>query len=382
MYSTLLGSVTPRRFLAEFWQRKPLIVRNAMHGLADIADRARLLALARRDDVESRIVRGSRHEWHVEQGPFSRRDIARLPAGEWTLLVNGVETLLARARAVQHAFDFVPFSRHDDIMISYAAPGGSVGPHFDSYDVFLLQASGTREWHLSAQKDLALIEGAPLKLLRTFRPHRTVTLNAGDMLYLPPRYAHYGIASGECITWSVGFRAPSRQEIAGRMLDYLHDTRELEGHYRDPGLAMQRHPSAISKAMLDRMARMIEGVRWSRADVTLCVGAYLSEPRVNTVFTRGRPITRVRFAAMAARHGLRLSLKTRMLCHGRFVFINGEAHAVSDASSRTLLLQLADRRRLESGLSIAADSLSLLHEWHRSGYLEIDRSVVRREASS
>ncbi len=182
-----------------------------------------MIELACRDDVESRLVIGTRSTWRVEHGPFRRRDFARLPPRNWTLLVNGLETVLPAARVLQQKFSFIPYARHDDVMASYAAPGGSVGPHFDSYDVFLVQGAGTRRWQIGRQRDLALIDGAPLRMLQRFRPQRAWTVQSGDLLYLPPRYAHHGVAIDECITWSVGFRAPGRQDMAERFLDFLRD---------------------------------------------------------------------------------------------------------------------------------------------------------------
>src|SRR5688572_24329853 len=247
------SALDARRFLREFWQKRPLVVRSAVPQVAALADRAGLTALACRDDVESRLVLGTGATWRVEHGPFRRRDLAKLPARNWTLLVNGVENFVPAARAVQQLFGFVSYARHDDVMISYAAPGGSVGPHFDSYDVFLLQAAGTRRWQVSAQHDLALVEDAPLKILRRFRPQREWTLRAGDLLYLPPRFAHHGIATNACVTWSIGCRAPTRQEMAARFLEFLQDNVHLSGEYRDAGLEGQRHPAAIGADMLRQM---------------------------------------------------------------------------------------------------------------------------------
>jgi 50S ribosomal protein L16 3-hydroxylase len=216
-----------QRFLDEFWQKKPLLLRGALPQVANLVDRAGLAELACRDDVESRLVFGAGKTWRVEHGPFRRRDLSRLPARNWTLLVNGAESFMPAAREIQQLFNFIPYARHDDVMISYAAPGGGVGPHFDSYDVFLLQGSGTRRWRVSAQRDLALVANAPLKILRRFRPQREWSLEAGDLLYLPPCYAHHGVATADCVTWSIGCRAPARQEMAARFLEFLQDNLQL-----------------------------------------------------------------------------------------------------------------------------------------------------------
>ncbi len=359
-----------RRFLREFWQRKPLLLRNALPQLAALADRASLIKLACRDDVESRLVFGAGKSWRVEHGPFRRSDFARLPARNWTLLVNGAENFVPAAREIQSLFSFVPYARHDDVMVSYAAPGGSVGPHFDSYDVFLLQGSGSRRWQISAQRDLALVDAAPLKILRRFRPRHAWTLCAGDLLYLPPRFAHHGVAADGCITWSVGCRAPSRQEMAARFLDFVQDHLQLDGSYRDPGLTPQRHPAAISTDMLRQVRAMVRAIHWDDADIARCLGEYLSEPRPNVVFDRARRLPAGLFARAAAQRGLRLDLKTRMLSRGRMIFINGETVTI-DSAARALMQRLADRRELLPRAAIGKKALAPLYRWYCAGYIEL-----------
>ena len=345
MSDNLLGARNARRFLKEFWQQKPLLARRVQPQLGAAIDRAQLIELACRDDVDSRLVIHARQTWHVEHGPFRRRDIAQLQPRNWTLLVNGVDNFIPAARALQMQFGFVPYARQDDVMVSYAAPGGSVGPHYDGYDVFLLQGAGARRWQVSSQRDLALIEGAPLKILRRFRPQREWTLHTGDLLYLPPRYAHHGIAVGECITWSIGFRAPSRQEMAARFLDFLQDDLQLDGEYRDPGLTPQRHPAAIGKTMLREVRAMVAAIRWNNARIERCLGEYLTEPRPHIVFGRVRGMPATRFARLVTMHGVQLDLKSRMLLSGNRIFINGESMTV-DAATRQPLRDLADRRCL------------------------------------
>ena len=366
-----------RRFLAGFWQKKPFLARNALREFGGVLDRARMVELACRDDVESRLVFGSRKTWQVEHGPFRKRDFAQLPPRGWTLLVNGLENVVARARDLQQRFDFIPYARHDDVMASYAVPGGSVGPHFDSYDVFLLQATGTRRWQISGQRDLALIEGAPLKLLRRFRPQRAWTLNAGDLLYLPPRIAHHGVAIDECITWSIGFRAPGPQDMVERFLDFLRDHLRVDGAYRDPGLQVQSHPAVIGTHMLRQVSTMVKSIRWTRADIERSLGEYLTEPRSHVVFTRARQVSPARFADLVAARGVQLALNTRMLMSGSRVFINGET-AQAGAASRDTLLALADLRRLPPHARANAATRALLYAWYRSGYIAVSANASAR----
>ena len=365
--SKVLGA---RRFLNEFWQKKPMFARGALPRLAGAIDRACLIELACRDDVESRLVIGGRKTWRLKHGPFRRRDFARLPPRNWTLLVNGVENFVAAARDLQKHFGFVPYARHDDVMVSYAAPGGGVGPHYDSYDVFLLQGLGARRWQISNQDELALIEGVPLKILRRFKPQREWNSQSGDVLYLPPNYAHHGIAVGECITWSLGFKAPSRQEMAGRFLDFLHDHLELSGDYRDPGLKPQRHPAVIGKAMLHQVGAMVNAIRWDQNDIVHCLGEYLTEPRPNLAFTRPRRMPAAKFARLAAARGVQLDLKSRMLFCDSMVFINGES-VTANATTRRALVRLADQRALPPRTPIDRRVLELLYRWYGAGYIKV-----------
>jgi 50S ribosomal protein L16 3-hydroxylase len=235
----LLGGISPADFMSRYWQRKPLLIRQAIPGIRPALDYAELKRMARRDDVESRLIWREEDEWCMEHGPF-----ARLPrAGEpgWTLLVQGVDLHDDATAALMQQFRFIPDARLDDIMISIATDGGGVGPHFDSYDVFLLQAAGRREWRIGRQRDLGLKPDLPLKILERFEPEQSWVLEPGDMLYLPPQVAHDGIAQGDCMTISVGFRAPDRATLARGMLEAAADqvmarAGQPAGPYAEPPL--------------------------------------------------------------------------------------------------------------------------------------------------
>ena len=217
MSNPLLNGLSPAQFLRRHWQKKPLLARAALPQFASLVTRRDLFEMARSADTESRLILRNGRRWQVNHGPFTRRDFAQLPARNWTLLVQGVNHVLPQAQALLAQFAFIPYARLDDLMVSFAPPGGGVGPHFDSYDVFLLQGEGRRRWRVSRQRDLALVEGAPLKILRDFRAGREWELAPGDLLYLPPRCAHDGVALEECITCSIGFflRRPRRTCAAG-----------------------------------------------------------------------------------------------------------------------------------------------------------------------
>lgn len=361
--------LTPAAFMRRHWQKQPLLVRGALPQYADLLDRSSLMRLAQRDDVQSRLVVKTRGRWSVQHGPFTRAELRRLPRGGWSLLVQGVDRVLERASLLLREFRFLPYARLDDVMVSYAPPGGGVGPHFDSYDVFLLQGAGTRRWQVSAQRDLALVPGAPLRILERFRPQREWSVGAGDLLYLPPQQAHDGVALTDCITISVGFRAPGAAEIASRFLDYLQDTLAPEGRYADPGLRPVVHPAAIGNDMLRKISGMVRAVRWNDRDVTDFAGRYLTEPKPHVVFDRpARPLARGAFARRVATAGVKLALNTTLLFQGHTFFINGDAHRAPRGAAR-LLRRLADDRALPPPVAADDATLDLLHEWYVAGYL-------------
>lgn len=370
MEIALLGGLDLGAFLRRHWQKRPLLVRGALPGFRGVATPAVLRRLAARDDVESRLVARDGGRWRVAHGPFPAATWRRAPARNWTLLVQGLDLHLDAAHALLAAFSFIPYARLDDVMVSHAVPGGGVGAHFDSYDVFLLQGAGRRRWRVSAQRDLELVPGAPLRILRRFRPEREWVLEPGDLLYLPPRYAHEGTALTECTTYSIGFRAPSHQELASEFLGFLQDRLDLAGIYADPDLAPQRHPARIPPRMVARFAAAIAKLRWSARDVAEFAGVFLSEPKPSVVFEPPRrPLAAARFRAAAARRGIALDRRSRLLTAGARAFINGEAVAVPVAA-RPPVTRLADERRLPAG-PLPQAAAALLYPWYRAGYIRL-----------
>jgi 50S ribosomal protein L16 3-hydroxylase len=254
-------------------------------------------------------------------------------------------------------------------MVSYASPGGGVGPHFDSYDVFLLQGMGHRRWRIAAQKILDLVEDLPLKILKHFKPTAEYVLGPGDMLYLPPHYAHDGVAEDDCMTWSIGFRAPPTQELAQGFLDFVRDRIELPGRYADPDLALQKHPAEISPAMLAQIETMVSRIRWYKNDIAEFAGEYLSEPKPHVFFTApDRPMGRRAFGKALASRGAALEAKTRMLFAGKRFFINGETLLAGGLEGRVLKI-LADKRRLPPQTKLPADLQDLFYDWYEAGWL-------------
>ncbi len=368
MPNSLLGGLAPARFLREYWHKKPLLIRNAVPDFAGLLSPAEMQTLARRDDVESRLVQGQGRRWRLDHGPFRAADFKRLPKTSWTLLVQSLNHHLPAADALLRRFDFVPHARLDDLMVSYAVPGGSVGPHFDSYDVFLLQGPGRRRWRISAQTDLACLPDAPLKILRRFEPEEEWVLEPGDMLYLPPQIAHHGVAVDACTTYSIGFRAPTAEELAHAFLMHLQDTVTLDGRYADPDLRRQRHPGEIGRAMLTQIEATIARIKWDRQTVAEFAGLYLSEPKPSVFFDPpDAPLTPAAFKRQARKQGVRLDRRSRLLFIGARFYLNGEAF---DAPPGGLagLQQLADARALPAPPEAL---LGCLYDWYTAGWLEI-----------
>jgi 50S ribosomal protein L16 3-hydroxylase len=370
----LLGGQTPARFLERHWHKEPLLVRGAIPSLAGIVDRDALFALAARDDVASRLVQRTRGRYSLEHGPFASAQLRRLPPKNWTLLVQGVNLHADAADALLRRFAFVPYARLDDLMVSYAAPGGGVGPHFDSYDVFLLQGSGERRWRYGRQDDLSLRPDAPLRILRHFEPQHDAVLANGDMLYLPPDCVHDGIAIDECITYSIGFRAPRFQELAEAFLDQLRDTIDVPGRYADPDLRPARAAGRIDARLQRRVRESLAAIRWDAGDVSRFIGRFLTEPKPDVVFARPSRRSRAAFERRIARRGVRLDRRTQLLYDDACYYLNGDAAALP-ASDAPALRRLADRRALthDECAALSQATRALLYEWQTHGFLADDR---------
>src|SRR5450631_3631191 len=289
----LLGGLSAAAFLRKYWQKKPLLVRQAVSAFQGLLTRSELFALAGRDDVESRLVRRARGRWTLAQGPFRLSELRSLPSRDWTLLIQGVNLHVAAADDLLRRFAFLPYARLDDVMVSYAAP------------------------------------------------------DAGDMLYLPPAYAHDGIAASECTTCSIGFRAPSAQELGTAFLDWLRDSIALEGRYTDASSRPTAEPARIGRAMQERCASMLAGVRWNDAAVGRFLGCYLSEPKPSVFFEPPlRPLAAAAFLSAAARRGVSLDRRTQLLYDKHHVFLNGTA--LDWAGHDTALIKrLANARQLD-----------------------------------
>ena len=364
---TLLGGLSPTQFMKRHWQKKPLLVRQAVPDFKPLVPRAELFALAAEESVESRLITQT-SGWRLRRGPLARRALPPISQPDWTLLVQGVDLHDERVHALMQQFRFVPDARLDDVMISYASDGGGVGPHFDSYDVFLLQAHGQRRWRIGRQKDLSLIEGLPLKILAAFEPEAEYVLEPGDMLYLPPRWAHDGVAIGECMTYSIGFRQPALGEMAQELLGRLaEEASELVGDapYRDPAQPAVAQPGEVPATMRD-FARDALARALSDPDLlAMLMGEWLTEPKSNVWFDPAE-------GAASVSGGVRLDRRSRMMYDDAHVFINGEGFSASGRDAR-LMRQLADQRCLEAAAikGLSTEARALLQQWCDAGWLHV-----------
>ena len=361
---TLLGGLTPAQFMRRHWHKKPLLVRQAIPNFQPPVLRPEMFALAAEESVESRLVQQIKGGWKLRHGPFARRSLPAMSQREWTLLVQGVDLHNDAVHQLMQQFRFVPEARLDDLMISYATDGGGVGPHFDSYDVFLLQAHGRRRWRIGRQKDLTLKEGIPLKVLAEFEPEEEFVLEPGDMLYLPPRYAHDGIAEGECMTYSIGFRAPARAELAQELLVRLsEDAAEDEQvqMYRDAKQEAVAEPGAIPAELQAFAKDALERALSQPLALERALGEYLTEPKPNVWFEASD--------GGAMLEAVRLDRRTRMMYDAQHIFINGESYRAGGKDA-TLMRRLANQRYLSAkDIQRASDeALELLSIWCDDGW--------------
>jgi 50S ribosomal protein L16 3-hydroxylase len=369
----LLGGLTPADFMRHYWQKKPLLIRSAIPGFKAPVSRAELFALAQRDEVESRLVvqngpKNRASSWSLTHGPFARRAFAALKPRAWTLLVQGVNLYDPRAHEILEMFHFIPRVRLDDLMISYASDQGGVGPHLDSYDVFLLQAHGERRWRIASSVKEGWVRGAPLKILSHFKSEQEWVLSPGDMLYLPPSYAHEGVAQGECMTYSIGFNAPRGGELAQQVMSWMADEGGLleNGRITDPLYSDSGQPATLQTGEIPKTLQNFAFENYQRLALNelhfqRALGERLTEPKPHVWFEASqdqdtqRALKRLkRWVAEQRPERLKLDRQTQMLFDEKFIFINAESLRAT-AQEAKILRTLANKRVLRS-----SDLLALL----------------------
>lgn len=388
--SQMLGGISPNEFMRQYWQKKPLLIRQAFKNIKPPISAANLKRMARSDEVESRLIWREQGQWKMQAGPFGRLPAQRQP--DWTLLVQSIDLHDDAAADLMHQFSFIPAARLDDLMVSIATEGGGVGPHFDSYDVFLIQAQGSRRWRFGQQKDLSLVPELPLKILANFEPEHDVILEPGDMLYLPPHAAHDGISmSGDCMTLSVGFRAPEQASLARGMLEAAAEQiaarsgagsgmyadpplpgPALSRPYKDPGQAATRQAAQIPENLIEATLKAIAQVKFDRPLAARYLGCWLTEPHRLAVFEPS-PDVDLLCEQMLERKGAghwKLDRRTRMLYDGSSLYINGE---LAPVRTNRHLSQLADCREITLSTrqtsALSQDTLQCLEDWLAAGWV-------------
>ncbi|HKM37228.1 MAG TPA: cupin domain-containing protein, partial [Thiopseudomonas sp.] len=278
----ILGGISAEVFLRDYWQKKPLLIRKAIADFVSPIDGNDLAGLSLEELVESRIVlEHGETPWELKQGPFDDETYSSLPEQDWTLLVQAVDQFSPDVAEVLEHFRFLPSWRIDDVMISFAVPGGSVGPHYDNYDVFLLQAEGQRQWKVGqmCDADSPLLKHPDLRILDGFEQTDEWVLEPGDMLYLPPRLAHWGIAKTDCMTWSVGFRAPSTAEVVTHFADFVARFLPDEQRYSDADMSPVSNSNYIRPEDVQRLRQLVREQLDDDRMLLTWFGQYMTDPR-------------------------------------------------------------------------------------------------------
>ena len=355
MYTINWGDLTVETFLRDYWQQKPLLIRNAFPSLEPVISSDELAGLSLEEDIESRLIqfKPDSSEYQLERGPLKEEAFANLPESHWTLLVQAVDHYSPEAKALLGAFNFVPNWRIDDLMISYATPGGGVGPHYDNYDVFLIQAEGTRRWELGdiESSQSPRLPDAPVMVLSEFQSRTSFELEPGDMLYLPPQVAHNGIATSEdCVTYSAGFRAPSDAEILRTVSDHIGESLTSEQRFSDAKRLACQSPGEIDQASVNQIEQRLKELLSNRDQLENALGALFSEPKYPDQAESNDPNTYESWLEETNEFGIEIAPNNRLLYleGDQFkLFCNGEQIDL-DESDIALAKQLADQSYLSA----------------------------------
>lgn len=380
----LFGGISPERFMARYWHKKPLLVRGAIPAFSLSAQQgelldspipaAELIQFALKEGLGSRLVKSK--PWGFEHGPFSKKAIPGIEKPNWTLLLQGMEAHHPSAATILSWFRFIPDARLDDLMISIAGIGGGVGPHFDSYDVFLIQMSGRRQWQISEQKDLSLNPKLPLKILQNFKPEQEWILEPGDLLYLPPHVAHDGVAlDAGCQTWSVGFRSPSFKELLQeglwRLAESLEDIPALEQKFADPKQGATYSAEQLPNELIKQLGLKLKELQLDQiAGFLPGITAYLSEPKTEALFKAPpKPLSAKDFLKKLGIKKLIPQPQTRILSLGKQVYCNGEVMSKGQAPEIVIAWQsLSANKKLKTNKLQQIDKSSL-YEAYLAGWI-------------
>jgi 50S ribosomal protein L16 3-hydroxylase len=358
----ILGKTSVTTFLKRYWQKKPLLIRNAIKDFQSPLSQKDLFKIAENEEAISRLIEYKHSTWHIKYGPFKKSDFPKKTDTPWTILVQNLNHHLPFAESFLDFFKFIPYARLDDLMVSFATKKGSVGPHFDSYDVFLFQAKGERKWKISEQKEFSLDPKSALKIITNFKTKNSWVLKPGDMLYLPPNIGHWGVSqSNDCLTYSIGFRAPRTFEIQSKFLDFIQDSLITNKNdlYRDPNLSLQKNPAEIHSRMIKKIQAIINQLRWHKDLTNTFIGQLLSEPIETAIFKPRKSISPEVFKKNLLKKTLVLNPKTRMLFIKNNFYINGECIKV-DPKLASYLKQLANDKKISFKPTLSKEDLNAI----------------------
>lgn len=350
MLKTLAG-YSVKTFMEEDWHVRPKVFRQAFPNFEPLCDIDTVFEMAADEDIESRLIKQAYGEWTLEHGPFE--ELPDLNQRNWTVLIQGLDLVLPEAHDFLQQFRFIPDARLDDIMLSLASDGGGVGAHYDSYDVFLIQMHGRRNWKIGPLKDKKLIEDAPVKLLKYFEPIEEYVLEPGDMLYLPPNYGHDGQAVGVCSTLSVGFRALNKAELLSNLLrelaDRVEENTELStALFSDPKRGVQQDPSEIPDDLVEFAQTVYSEFKPRKDTIQRCLGVLLSEPKPNVYFENNtEDQSAEEIVSILRDQGIAIAMGTRVLFKDSQCFVNGDVLQIKDPEALDLLKQLINSSQME-----------------------------------
>ncbi|QXQ05073.1 cupin domain-containing protein [Sphingosinicellaceae bacterium] len=370
-------------FLRDYWQKQPLLIRSPWASWSNPLEPNELAGLACEDGIESRLIVQKRDTWKVEHGPFPGSRFAKPGKKPWTLLVQAVDHIVPDVAALIEPFRFIPNWRIDDVMVSYATDKGGVGPHFDQYDVFLIQGLGKRRWQVGGLCDHAteLLPHDDLRLLAKFEPTDEWILEPGDILYVPPRIAHNGVAVGDdCMTYSIGFRAPSRSELTAHWCDHLLEAMQEDDRYVDAGLAAQDNPGEISLEAIARLHAMVTEKMLDRDAFARWFGEYSSTPKNPDADFEPEPPIRAGKLRQQIADGstLRRSPASRFSfirqdANSLILFVDGESFSCAEESAAFAeLLCARDRVPIAPALLESSSAIALIASLLDQGSVTFD----------
>ncbi len=380
------GGMGAEQFLAEYWQKKPLLIKAAFPAFETPLSPDEIAGMACEEGIESRLIleqgldKCEPQKWQLMHGPFDEALFAELPESRWALLVQEVHKYVPQLAQLLESFRFIPSWRIDDIMVSYSPVDGSVGPHLDQYDVFLLQGLGRKRWQISTAdvSDAAMVPGIELQILAQFEVEQQWELEPGDMLYLPPGVAHHGVALDDSLTYSIGFRAPAERDLITSFIDYLADERLPVSHYRDPDLTLQQHPGEISATALQHVREIITHMPVTDEDIARWFGQVVTESKSgDQVEPQSQPLSVADFVGRF-QQGEKLSRceLSRFACIDQqttvLLFVAGQLEEFNSAM-KTAIYLLCDQRAHTatewSELLVSNDNCALLCRLYNEGHL-------------